>query len=462
MADPQEQASSNGRDEVTLLKFPYPYEAAVTVASDIDNASVDRFSAIHALFCGSGLIERGGRHWQTLGLTPDSVWYDASQGGVPGLGLDLSDSFFLIGDDVTMGMYRHDSAADRFVEDVSDGHNACQAIRKWLKAGRIEAFHTFLHYTREQVVPLLEDFYRWCEQEGVPKPRVWTNHSMTNTPSGICPDAMHPFSVSTLFRQIARATIGPLFGRKRVKVNWRQEWYRGDSPGSPYYVNDLLADNGLRYVWLNAGGDALENVIALPETTCGGRASILDVVTMDDGVKYFRFPRCYGRVDAPPGVWIGFRQSENAFDSSALFTEENLRQLCDCSGTCILFTHWTQRRALPIQDETIGHLQRVRRFRDEGRIWVTTLTRLLEWTRIRAFLRFTTRREQNRLVIDVDRVEDPVVGKRKIQPADCDGLTFRIPGRTDDVLVTFAGRSVEKDAVALHNDLCVIRGRSGD
>jgi len=459
MADPQGLAADGGGDEVALLKFPYPYEAAVTVASDIDSASFDRFSAIHALFCGSEVIERGGRHWQTLGLTTDSVWYDASQGGVVGLGLDLSDSFFLIGDDAAMGMYRHDAATDRFVEDVSDGQNACQAIKEWFKAGRIEVFHTFLRYTREHLGPLLADFYGWCEREGVAKPMVWTNHSMTNTPTGICPDAMHPYDVAMLFRHIARAMVGPMFGRKRVKVNWRQKWCQGDTPGSPYYINDLLSGNGLRYVWLNARGDALENVIALPEQTCGGRASILDVVTMDDGVKYFRFPRCYGRVNASPRALVGFRQSESAFDASALFTEENLCQLCDRNGTCILFTHWTHRRALPIQDETIEHMQRVRRFRDEGRVWVTTLARLLEWTRIRAFLRFSTHREPDRLVIDLEGVDDPVVGKQTLKFGDCEGLSFRAPAGLQDVRFWVGGRPLAQNAVVRHDDVWTAQPR---
>ena len=41
---------------VELLTFPHPYEAAVTVASDIDNASYLRFQAIHALLCGNSVI----------------------------------------------------------------------------------------------------------------------------------------------------------------------------------------------------------------------------------------------------------------------------------------------------------------------------------------------------------------------------------------------------------------------
>ncbi|MGZ5498848.1 MAG: hypothetical protein ACXWHI_09010, partial [Candidatus Aminicenantales bacterium] len=38
---------AEGGGGVRLRKFPYPYSAAATVASDTDNASYGRFAAIH-------------------------------------------------------------------------------------------------------------------------------------------------------------------------------------------------------------------------------------------------------------------------------------------------------------------------------------------------------------------------------------------------------------------------------
>jgi len=35
-------------DQVEVERFPYPYQGAFTVASDIDSASILRFRAIHA------------------------------------------------------------------------------------------------------------------------------------------------------------------------------------------------------------------------------------------------------------------------------------------------------------------------------------------------------------------------------------------------------------------------------
>ncbi len=457
-----ETDGSNGSDlrsTVELRKYPHPYSAAVTVASDIDNATCNRFSAVHALFCGSDVIRPGTVDWETLGLTEDSRWHNAAAGGVPGLGLDLADSFFLIADDVSMGMYRFDPLTRAFGEDWSDGRNACDAIKRWLRQGQIDTFHGFLHYTRSQVLPLLEEFYRWCDREGVAKPCAWINHSVPVCPSGICHDSFRPNKYYALAREIARYVIGPLTGRKRRPIYWRQPWYHGARPGSPYYINDILKANGLKYVWLEAGQDEIPNRIDLPEYRHGGRSSILEPVTMDDGVRYYRFRRCYGKVDAPAGVTVALRTSDIAFDASRLFSEANLEHLFSVHGTCILFTHWTLARNLPIQDETIGNFERVRAWRDRGKIWVAPLSKLLEWTRLRAFLKYSAVRGPDRLAIDIGSVEDPVFGRQNPAPQDLQGLAFDVPPEAGPIEVRLAGKALPAGNVHRSGAVCWLDDR---
>lgn len=439
---------------VELRKYPYPYSAAVTVASDTDNATYDRFSAVHALFCGSEVIRPGSEAWRTLGLTKDSRWFDPLAGGVRGLGLALADTFFLIADEISMGMYRYDPGERAFREDSSDGHNACEAIRNWIKRGEIDAFHGFMNFTRDQVLPLLEKFYAWCDGERVAKPRTWINHSVRSCPTGLCPERFRPNKTVTLGRQLLRALLGPATGRKRRPIEWRQRWYYGARPGSPYYINDVLHANGLRYVWLEAGGDELPNVIALPEQIMNGRASVLEPVTMDDGIPYYRFRRCYGKVNAPRGVTAALRTSDVAFDASTLFSAENLDHLCEVRGTCILYTHWTVARSLPVQDATIVNFQRLKTYRDKGKIWVTPLSRLLEWTRLRTFLDYTTSAEPDRLVIDIDSVDDPLFGRQRLDPADCEGLAFDIPPGEGPSVIRVAGRDLPPENVRRAGPVC--------
>jgi hypothetical protein len=300
---------------------------------------------------------------------------------------------------------------------------------------------------------LLNGFYQWCESENVAKPRVWINHSAAVTPSGLCPDHLQPSRLYRLARLAARATVGPFFGRKRHPLRYAFVRYRGDTPGSPYYVNDLLAANGLRYVWLNME-DLHRDQIALPEDPQNGRATILEPVTMDDGVRYWRFERCYG---GPPGRTQGevyLRDSKDGYDASHLITERNLKELCRAQGTCILYTHWTHFRSMPIADETISRFELLRRWRDEGKIWITSTARLLEWTRRRTFLRLRYSSEGKRMTVDIDGVDDPLFGRETLDLKDLHGLTLRLRATETNVTIATNGRVLGPGQVHRVGSLC--------
>jgi len=456
MSMTSQDARAAGVGGVDLERFPYPYRAAATVASDTDNASHERFAAIHALMGGDGVIRPDSPHWATLGLTRQSAWYDASAGGVRGLGLALADTFFLIPDDISIGLHRYDAALGRFTEDLMDGHDNSSAIRGWFKAGLIDSYHGFMGYTRNQVVPLLRDFFAWCGREGVEKPRVWINHSAPVCPTGMCPRQFRLNRAALLARKTGRWMIGPFFGRdRRNPFHETFHWYCGDKPRSRFYVNDIMAASGLRYIWLNRPGiDALADRIDLPERQWQGRPTILEAVRMDDGVRYFSFARVHGTEGAAPGTWPALRQQAPVCDSSVLFTEENLRRLCEVGGTSILYTHWTMEQSFPLTDETIGRFQLLKRFRDEGKIWVAPLGRLLEWTRMRTFLEYEVHDVAERLVIDITAVADPIIGRQVPTADECRGLTFRLPPGAKAVEIRLAGRTDALGTVRREGDVC--------
>jgi hypothetical protein len=440
-------------EPVELQKFPYPYQAAFTVTSDIDSGSLLRFRAIHALFCGSDVIKESGPDWNALGLTSDCPRFDQERGGVPGLGLEFADSFFLIGDLTTFGMYRYAPEEACFSEDQEQGENCAAWVRQWLKEGRIDSFHAFLHYTRRQVEPLLKEFYDWCARENVARPTVWINHSRAVTPSGLCPDCLQPNPIYKLARLAARQIVGPLFGHRRVPLRYAFIRYQGDTPGSPYYVNDLLAANGLRYVYLNIA-DLHRDQIALPEQQQNGRATILHPVTMDDGVCYWRFDRC---VPAPPGWSEGgvyLRDSKDGYDASHLISERNLHELCRVNGTCVLCTHWTHFRSLPISDGTIGRFELLQRWRDAGKIWVTSTARLMEWTRRRTFLEVRCHREGKRLVVEIEGVDDPIFGRQALDLKALHGLCMRLQPSEGDIRLALNGRGLSPHEFHRMGQLC--------
>jgi peptidoglycan/xylan/chitin deacetylase (PgdA/CDA1 family) len=442
-------------EPVELGKFPYPFQAAFTMSSDIDGSSVARFHAVHALFCGSEAVRPDSAAWQVLGLDEGSAAFDESQGGVPGLGLDFADSFFLIADKKAFGMYRPDAENGSFAEDGQEGLNCRELIQGWIKEGKIDAFHAFLHHPRRRVEPILKQFYQWCEEEGVAKPMVWTNHSYPVTPTGLCPRELQPSIMNRLVRLSVRSLVGPFVGRERFPLRFAFARYEGDWPGSRFYVNDILAANGLRYVWLNME-DLNRNAIAVPELTQNGRPTILSPVTMGDGVRYYRFTRCYGKPAGRCGGESYLRESKDGFDASCLITEKNLASLCQSGGTCIFYTHWSHARSMPIADETIARFQLLRRWRDSGKIWVTTTSRLLEWTRRRTFLRTVCRQEGRRLIVEIEGVDDPIFGFEPVSLADLNGLVLVVPQVRKELSVVVRNSLVPPDQVHRSGNVCWI------
>lgn len=421
-------------EPVRIGTFPYPFKAGFTVASDIDSANLERFCAVHELFGsdGASITDRRERR---------------------GLELPLGDSFFLIGDATTFGMYRYWQAANRFEVDWQMGQDCRDLLRRCIKAGEVDSFHGFLHYTRKQILPLLREFYDWCEQEGVSKPKVWINHSLPVTPTGLCPHRLEMSSVKRLARLGARMLVGPLFGRKPQPLRFAFARYYGDTPESPYYINDVLAANGLRFVWLNMD-DLHRNKIALPEHSLNGRKTILMPVTMDDGVSYYRFERCYGK---PPGRLNGeayLRDSDLGFDASCLITEPNLEELCRTEGTCILYAHCAHSRSFPLSAATVSRFELLKKWRDSGRVWVTSTSRLLEWTRRRTFLRINCRQQAGTLTVELDTVDDPLFGREAVSLAELDRLCLLVPPDQKEVRVAVRGKLLEPCQVHRSADVC--------
>ncbi len=342
---------------------------------------------------------------------------------------------------------------DRFQFDRQDGEDCGHFIQQQLRAGRLDSFHAFLHHTRKQLLPLLEEFFGWCEGEHVAKPRVWINHSLPVTPTGICPDRLQPDPVVRLIRLAGRKVLGPLLGRHPLPLHNAFARYQGDTPGSPHYINDLLAANGIRYVWLNMD-DLHRNRIALPEGMMNRRATILRPVTMDDGVRYYRFDRCYGKPLGGFGGEAYLRASADGFDASLLINDANLQSLCASGGTCILYVHWTHPRSFPIPDATIKRFELLRQWQAAGRIWVTSTAKLLEWTRRRTFLRLSCRRECGRLIVDLDGVDDPIFGWETVDLAGVNGLCLHLAEGLPELTVAINGQALAPDQVHRAGKLC--------
>jgi hypothetical protein len=457
-----------------LLKFPYPYRAAVTVCSDTHATAPERFEAVHRLVNTRETVLPGSELWKTLFYDPEieRLW----PGGIEGFGLPIADSFWLY--DHRVGVFeKFDRETGRPVPNRARGLDWPAMIDRWLESGWVDTLHTPGQgpITREATAAGLE----WLAARPHGRVTVWVNHSVDKTPTCIEPD---PPALRTVVRNLARVVRRALglvgldvLGRQLVStidirsypvgqraflgaltvllaasllwspialvafgLGWRSlaglavlmstvltlsltpvEYAQGDNPGSPHYVADLARNFGFRFYWMveNQPGYVthVSNTLMLPEAPLpSGRSSFFRVVALDDRSRVLVFPRAE-------------KISLHTLRSAELLTEEALGELLDRQGTSIIYTHWTIHPPASFTLAALQGLDRLRRLHEDGHVWVAPTSEILRFSFVRAYLSYETRPENGRLVLDLKSVDDPVGPSYVPTLKDLAGISFEGP-----------------------------------
>jgi hypothetical protein len=191
---------------VELLRFPFPYQAAVTVCSDADQATVEVFEGVHTLVNTTSWIPRDPQTWDLLFADPEIDARPEWQQGIAGFGLPIADSIFLYQHGI--GLYsRFDEQGDRPVPYRSaDGRDHRDIVDDWIRRGWLDSLHTggSGEITRRAMQRGLE----WFESEPRRRLSVWVNHSIEATPSSIEPD--HPDGLRRVSKNLAKLALLPL------------------------------------------------------------------------------------------------------------------------------------------------------------------------------------------------------------------------------------------------------------
>jgi hypothetical protein len=380
-----------------LRRLPHPYRAAVAISNDAEFVTPRAFWDIH-------------RFLNTTEATPLG----------DGLGIQVSDSVFMYSADPRRSFSYFEGTS--FQPSAHAGW-----LSELMRSGCADVLHAYGDFdgvggcSREHAERALDEL----DRNGVSL-RVWTNHgSIDNTQN---------------------------LGGSRAS------YQRGDLPGAEEYHSDLLTGYGIRFVWtdwcstMRFGQEVpvtlRERAAAMVGTRAlrGGRVlarerRLLERERLRDGSEAYLFRRYRGQERPDPTTL------------PAQLSEANLRQLLDEGGIAIVYQHLgCDRRsgacvpnAAPyFQAAEVSALRRLAGFHWRGEILVSSVSTLLRLSAISSALVWKVESGGDRRRIEIEAVDDPVLGTFVPAGSDLEGISFETD-RPADVFLAGRPLQVERD-----------------
>lgn len=382
--------------EARLRRFPPPYRAALALSNDTDDLWDPR------------------GWWEFLRFlnTRESTAIG------PGLGLEVGDAFWFWSDH---GGEQPGSYFEGLTEKPSP---FAPWIRALGRSGHLDTLHSYGNFSRyggfrrkhaELAAAVLADL-------GF-APRVWVNHGgghdFQNLGSG-CGDVPE--------NPEARGAPAPEYHLDlTVKAGFRYFWI-GDLTGTPGQDRRLGPAD-----WLRSGSPVPREAMGYLARGLARRLAYRHVLE-----RYPNYPTLRNPLFAPRAMRDGrvlttfcrygdFDRATFA-DLGFLLREAFLDRLEATGGVSVTFVHWSRHPGRSFRDlppaglEGLGRLAARAR---EGRIWVTTTSRLLAYWETRRALRVTTSRAGDDLIVDL--AAGPLLDGREMTREDLAGITLFVP-----------------------------------
>lgn len=412
-------------EQITLRKFPYPYQAALTICSDIDGTKWDNFIAIQRFLNTNHSTEIG-----------------------PGLALPIGNSFWMY-DRPDLA----DSAFSYFENLEGKESDVAPLMRDFMRAGILDVMHSYGNFSamgdfsRKLAAHAIESLLRHNLQL-----TVWTNHG----------------------------------GIESIQNIGALSWGKGDIPahegngtarGLDCYHSDLLIDYGLRFYWDSeasltglVGQDApvrfseaywrsplyagykmkLKSLVKgylsfadllyfkfhkkhfVPWQPFTFQNQLLQIDQLRDGNLVFRFKRFgHGKLD-----W-----SDNL---NFLLNDNVLRQLLKKQGYLILYIHLgdqkNKKNPRPLSNSTIRRLSHIAELYHTGQLWVQTTSRLLTYNLIHKYLKWSVSEHESSYHIVIKGL-NRTIPEFELSLTDLEGLTFQVP-ENKEATVLFNNRPI--------------------
>jgi hypothetical protein len=344
----------------------------------------------------------------------------------PGLDLEVGNSIFFLMPPGQFSYFGTDDAGR-------------QMIRALIRSGHIDCLHSYgdLAKSRADATRVISELEaHGCRLE------VWVDHS--KAPSNFGPDIMHG---------------------------------EGDLPGSPAYHADLALAHGIRFVWRGrttgiTGQDrplglrALTGLLQRRHLVASAvSASKQTVKVLLGGLGHPRWAMYASNAVCRPSRlrdgrpvweflrfnphWAGTGAGATADGLPEVLTEQTLERLMRHEAASVLYTHLGKvndpRRPLGARAEAA--MRRLAALSQAGRIKVTTTQRLLRYLTARDTLRFRAFEIDERVMIELQALEDPMTGSRVPTAQEVMGLTFVMPPAREVHACLSDGQALPVDTV---------------
>ena len=224
-------------------------------------------------------------------------------------------------------------------------------------------------------------------------------------------------------------------GGKANTQNLARPYSRGDVPETEEYHADLLPELGVRYVWNQKEGDlfAKENLLSELQLRDGSRLwgfSRFNQIRVSSNVeelaKDLSLP-IFGKTSPDPRLITWY---PNGLDLA--LSQKSLDALVTGAKKAIATQHfgyaWTKPPGLKFDEHGMRALSRLSDMVDRRLIAVGTVSQILDFERVHRFVEFEINRSEERVVIDIRNIRDPVLGNSTATIDSVRGLGFDVSG----------------------------------
>ncbi len=365
-----------------MRKFPYPYKAMLAISSDADHETLRKFNLVHELL-------------NTTELTPMGK----------GLGLDISDSFFMYnGSNIqTYTDVNHLPLTSMLTwyEGTSSIPYGATILNDYIKAGWIDTLHTYGDFSMTNQTHTR--FTRYLAKQAIntlnqhgDNLTVWTDHgNMSNMDN---------------------------FGSYGTRGFYTYQ--QGANSWSPYYHTDLLIPYGVKFVW----ADGHSNIFGQPNT--------IYPLRLPDGRKVWGFYRYtdIGRDAKKNVLWVW-----TANDMPKELSRTHFDEIIKNYDYAIVASHfYANNNELPFTSATIDSLKALQQEYLNGNILVARTSRLLAYNVLQKYLQYKVTQFPGKTIINIEGVADPIFGWSVPTVDSLHGITF-YTSNPEETVIEIAG-----------------------